>query len=331
MKKNTKIHKIEISHKTIILTIVFLIALFLVWQIRDLLLLFFICFILMESLNPTVERLEKLKIPRSIAIVFLYIVMLSFLSFAVAGVIPVLIEQTSGLIHSLPDLMENINFLGLSAKDISSQLRILESLPSGIAKTTLSFFSNIFSGFLILMITFYFLIERKKFNKHSFRFFGIKASKKSIEIMENIEKRLGSWVNAELLLMLVVGLLSYVGYLVLGLEFAVPLAILAGVLELIPNIGPTVATVVALLVGLAVSPVLALLALVWGITVQQIENNFIVPKIMKETVGLNPLMTISLLAIGGKLGGVLGAILAIPAYLTIEAIVKTLWEDKRNK
>ncbi|MBU4210354.1 AI-2E family transporter [Patescibacteria group bacterium] len=330
MKKEEKqVHKIEISHKTIIFAVIFLGSLLLVWKIRELLVLFFICFILMESLNPTVERLEKFKIPRGVAIVFLYIIMLTFLSFGIAGVIPVLIEQTTGLINSFPRLIEEINFFGLSAMDISSQLKILENLPANITKATLSVFSNLFSGFLVLMITFYLLVERKKFKKYSLDLFGKKGSQKTMKIMEHLEKRLGSWVNAELILMLAVGLLSYVGYLILGLQFAVPLAILAGILELVPNIGPTVATIVAMIIGFSMSPVLGLLSLVWGITVQQIENNFIVPKVMKTAVGLNPLVTIFLLAIGAKLAGISGAVLAIPAYLTTETLIKVFWKEKK--
>ncbi|RLC33466.1 hypothetical protein DRH14_04815, partial [Candidatus Shapirobacteria bacterium] len=169
--------------------------------------------------------------------------------------------------------------------------------------------------------------ERKSFWKYSLKFFGKKDGSMVMRIMKNLEKSLGAWVNAELLLMLIVGLLSYVGYVILGLDFALPLGILAGLLEVIPNIGPTVATVMAMIVGFSMSPVLGLLSLFWGITVQQIENNLIVPKIMKKAVGLNPLVTVLLLAVGAKIAGISGAVLTIPVYLAVESIVKS-WKKE---
>jgi len=112
--------------------------------------------------------------------------------------------------------------------------------------------------------------------------------------------------------------------LLLGLNYALPLALIAGLLEIVPNIGPTVSTVLAAVVALTISPLTALLTVAWGIFVQQLENNLIVPKIMKHTVGLNPLVTIFFLLVGAKLAGVAGAILAIPVFLTIDAVLRVL-------
>jgi predicted PurR-regulated permease PerM len=149
--------------------------------------------------------------------------------------------------------------------------------------------------------------------------------------MNNIESSLGSWVNAQLLLMLIIGLLSYIGYLVLGLKYAVPLAIIAGLLEAIPNIGPIVTTVIASLFALTISPLTALFTVIFGILVQQLENNFIVPKVMSKSVGLNPLVTILLIISGSQLAGIVGALLAIPLFLTIQAVVKGLSKDPEQK
>jgi len=128
--------------------------------------------------------------------------------------------------------------------------------------------------------------------------------------------------------MLIIGILSYIGYLIIGLDYALPLAIIAGLLELVPNIGPTIASLVAGIFGLTISPLTAVLAVIWGIVVQQLENNFIVPKIMKETVGINPLVTIILITAGAKLGGIAGAVIAVPLYIMIDTVFKTLSEAK---
>ncbi len=316
--------KFEISNKTVIFTILFLASLFLLWQVRALIILLFISFVFMEAINPAIVRLERVKIPRPLAILIIYIIILAIISFAVAGIVPILVEQTTGLVQTLPSTLSNIQIFGASPVDLSSQFKILENLPGGIAKTAISLVSNIISAFVILFLTFYLLLEKKNFSKYSLEMFGENGQKKAIAIVERLETRLGSWVTAEFFLMTIIGALSYIAYLALGLKYAVPLAIFAGLLEAVPSIGPTVATLVAALVGFTVSPLTGCLTIAAGVVVQQLENNIIVPRIMKQTVGFNPLVTILLIAAGAKLGGVVGAILALPIFLTIETVAKVL-------
>lgn len=320
--------KIEISYKTIVFTVVFIISLFLLWALRDLIFLFFVCFMLMEALNPIVNKLQKLKIPRLGAIVLIYIAIITFFSFVFASIIPVLVEQTSGLVKTLPYTFEHFQILGYTAVDLSSQLKIIETIPGDIAKTVVSVFSNILSGFFVLVITLYLLLERKNFDQYSLQLFGHSGQSKAIGIVNLLEKRLGSWVIGELVLMSIIGLLSYLGYLILGLEFAVPLALIAGILELVPNIGPIFSTLIAAVIGLTVSPLTSLLVIIWGIIIQQLENNLIVPKVMKEAVGLSPIVTIFTIAVGAKFGGIGGAIIAVPIYLTIETVIRVLYSKK---
>jgi len=326
-----KPQRIEISYKTILFIAGFLALLALLWQIKSILILFFVCFIFMEAMNPTINRLEKYKIPRPLGILMVYSLIITIISIAIAGIIPIFVEQTGGLVDSLPRVFNSIEIFGIKpqAIDWTSQIQILENLPGEIAKTVLSLFSNVLSGFIILVVTFYMLLERKNIQKYSFHFFGKNGRTTTVKILENLENRLGHWLNAELVLMTTIGILSYLGYSLIGLTYTVPLAIIAGLLEAVPNIGPTVATILAAIVGLTISPLHGLLAVVLGILIQQIENNFLVPKVMKETVGLNPLITILIIAVGAKLGGVVGAVLGIPVYLTIEVILRVLTEIKK--
>lgn len=320
--------KIEISYKTIVFTILFLLALIILWQVRALIVLLFVSFVLMEVLNPAVTRLEKYKIPRPLGIFILYVIILTVISFVVAGIVPILVEQTTGLIKTLPEALKNIKIFGSSAIDLSSQFKILENIPGEIAKTAISLVSNVISGFVVLFLTFYLLLEKKNFAKYSFDMFGEKGKQKVIAIIENLESRLGSWVRAEMFLMTIIGLISYLGYVLLGLNYSIPLAIFAGLLEAVPSIGPTVATAVAALVGFSISNPVGIFTIIVGIIIQQLENTLIVPRIMKQTVGFNPLVTILLIASGAKLGGVMGAILALPFFLTLQTIFKVLVDKK---
>lgn len=113
----------------------------------------------------------------------------------------------------------------------------------------------------------------------------------------------------------------YIGLFFLGIEFAIPLAVLAGLLEMVPTVGPILSAVPAILVAFSHSPVLALSVLALYIIVQQVENNILVPLIMKRSVGLSPVLTILALMIGGRFAGIAGAILAVPILLTIQEII----------
>ena len=322
-----KAQKVEITHRTIIFTVLFLISLLVLWQLRALILTVFLCFLFMEGLHPPVNWLEKTKMPRALAIFIVYLFIIAILSFSVVGVIPDLVEQSTTLIKNLPMALKNIDILGLNFVDFSSQFKILENLPENITSLVVAIFSNIFSIFIFFVITFYLLLERKNFDKYLKNIFGQK-SLKAINVFNQLEKRLSMWVSAQLMLMLIIGILSYFGYVIIGVNFALPLAIIAAILELVPNIGPTIASILAGIFGLTISPITGVLAVIWGIIVQQLENNFIVPKIMKEAIGINPLITILLIASGARLGGVVGAIIALPLYITVETIYRALNTDK---
>jgi len=322
-----KAQKVEITHRTIIFTVLFLISLLVLWQLRALILTVFLCFLFMEGLHPIVNWLEKTKMPRALAIFIVYLFIIAILSFSVVGVIPDHVEQSTILIKNLPMALKNIDILGLNFVDFSSQFKILENLPENITSLVVAIFSNVLSIFIFFVITFYLLLERKNFDKYLKNIFGQK-SLKAINVFNQLEKRLSMWVGAQLMLMLIIGILSYFGYVIIGVNFALPLAIIAAILELVPNIGPTIASILAGIFGLTISPITGVLAVIWGIIVQQLENNFIVPKIMKEATGINPLITILLIASGARLGGVVGAIIALPLYITVETIYRALNTDK---
>ncbi len=317
--------KIEISPKTIVFTVLFLLALALLWSIRGIIVLIFVCFVLMEAINPTVTSLEKIKIPRLLSVSIIYLVILAILFFAFAGIVPVLVEQTTGLVKTLPDIIQNTNFFGKSAIDLSSQFKILEPLPGDIANIAVSIVSNIFYTIIVMMITFYLILERKHFHKYATNYFGDNAGNKISKIIDGLEARLGNWVNSQLILMISVGIISYLIYLILGLKYAVSLAIIAGILEIVPNIGAIIAVIFAAIIGLTISPTSALLVIACCTVLHLILNNFIIPKIMKETCNISPVITILLLVVGAQLGGIVGAILAVPVYMTIEVVIKIVF------
>lgn len=316
--------KIEISHRTIIFTIFFLIFICFLYQIRQVILLLFVSFITMAALNPLINKMEKFKIPRPVTILLIYFLFFGSLIGLIASFVPVLISQTALLLENLPQLIEKLNFLNvqISPSDYSDHLA---RIPGNAFKIIASTFSNLIGLFTFAVITFYLLMERKNMKGYLHVLFRRDGEKMAGEFIDKLEKKIGGWVRGELILMFLVGLMSYTGLLFLDLEFALPLAVLAGFLELVPNIGPTIAMIPAVIVGLAVSPVMGLTVAALYFLIQQLENNLIVPKVMQKSVGLNPLVTLVVLMIGLRLGGALGILLAVPIFLALKIIIETLY------
>ncbi len=322
--------KIEVSHRTIIFIAVFSVFLWLLFQIRQIILGLFIAVILMSSLNPSIEKLEGRKVPRWLAITLIYLLVLLFLGFAVGGLVPPLLEQTANLINRIPEFFRQFSFLGIDEKIIASQLSGLTSVPANIFKFIAGIFSNIVGIFALGIITFYLLLERKSLDRYLTVLFGEDKEKQIEKVIDKIEDRLGNWVRGQFLLMVIVGVLNYIGFRIIGISFALPLAILAFLFEIIPNIGPTTAAFPAILIGLTVSPYHALATAGWCFLVQQIENSILVPRIMKQVAGVNPLVSILALAVGFKIAGIGGAILAIPTFIVLEVIVGVIYSSKKN-
>ena len=327
--------KIEISHKTIIFTVIFLIAIWFLYFLRSVLLLLFLALILMSALNPLVDRLEKRRFPRVLAIVLIYLSIFIIIGLAIWGIIPPLVNQTQNLVSRFPTYLESLRWMGIDRQMVYGQLNQLTerlgSISGGIIRTFVGFFQNVVSIIILLVISFYLLLERKNLGEYLLRFFGDNAEKKGMRIMDQIEKKLGGWVRAQIILMIVVGLMTFIGLTLLGIEYALPLAIFAGLLEIIPSIGPFIAAIPAVLIGFFISPLLGLAVAALYFLIQQIENDFIVPQLMAKACGINPLLTIIALITGFKLGGIIGAILAVPTILLISIILAEVSSSEKFK
>ncbi|MAG59582.1 hypothetical protein CMO96_02215 [Candidatus Woesebacteria bacterium] len=329
---------IEISHKTIIFTLLLLGFLWLVAQIVPLILGLFVALLLMTALNPWVDTLSKLGVPRGLAILAVYILLISILAAGLTSIIPPLVEQTTNLVNSLPMLFEEVavwlESVGLSGVDgtlIASQVSQLDTLPANLLKVIVSVFSNIVAVFMSLVVTFYLLLERKNLNKYLLVLFGEGGEKDAKRFVDRLEERLGGWVRGELALMFIVGVVTYIGLILLGIPYALPLAILAGLLEIIPGVGPFISAVPAVLLSLTISPAMALAVAALYFLVQQVENSVIVPKVMQTVVGVNPLVTIIVIIVGLKLAGVLGALLAVPIVIVIQVVAVEIFSIKALK
>lgn len=315
---------IDISPSAIFIILVVIGSIFFISSIIHILVLLFASLIIAFSVNPLIQKLENKRIPRALSsIVVLAVVFVGF-GFIISTLISPIADQSQQLIQKLPDLINKILPYKLNFSDFSAQL---SSVPGKFVNIALDTFSGIISVLAVVVVSYYLLQDRAHFDDYLKFWFGGNAEKYS-KIVTDLETQVGLWFRGELLLMFIIGLMAYLGYVIIGASYALPLALIAGLLEIVPNIGPIVATVFAAIVGFSVSPAMGIGAVVVNIIIQQLENNFITPTVMKRAAGLNPIVTILAIMIGLQIGGPLMSILAIPLVLSIRVVLTHL---KMNK
>ncbi len=313
--------KVEISYKTIVFTFLLLILFWFLYVVRDVILEFFVALLIMAILNPLVAKLSKRKIPRGVSILVVYLLLFGCVGFTIAAVAPPLVEQSSSFINNLPRFMNQLGISTTINSQITQQfISLIEILPAEIAKLTVSLFGNILSVIAVFVIAFYLLAEREDLNKQLGIFLGDKKNQKLGSTIDILEKRLGSWARGQGALMLVVGMANYIGLRLLGLPFALPLSILAGLMEIVPYIGPVLAAIPAVIIGFGISPVLGIATIALTFLIQQLENYVFVPKIIQKSTGVDPIVTLLSLAIGFRLAGMIGLLISVPVFITVRLL-----------
>ena len=341
MQKQT----IDISYESILKVVLVLFALFFLSQLLNIIFIISISVILALIANPAVDKMQRKKIPRVAGVSILFSIAFAIIGLIIYIVVPPLAKEAGQLASQLPIYLSSIgldysvikeqflNFFSYGTSESSQNvlLRVGESIENATSSTISKIF-NILGGFLsavlILVISFYFIVEEKGIEKFVKTVIPYDFRSQAMRIIKKVESKLGKWFVGQLVLGLIVGLLSYIGLTILGVPYALVLAIIAGSMELIPYIGPTLASIPAILIAFTVSPFLALLTFVLYFLIQQFENYLIVPKVMEKSVGLHPVIIIIAMLVGGQLAGIIGVILAIPVTTIASIILEDLYGNK---
>jgi len=314
--------QVGVSYRTVVYTILTLLSLWILFVVRDVIFLLMAAFVVMAGLRPFVDRIEKFKIPRSIAIVLTYVILASVIALIATLIIPPLVWQFQKMLEQLQEyILPLLPFLESSTGNLTDQI---PKLSQNVLKITTGVFSTVIGFFTFGIITFYMLVERRHFKTFLDNLIGRKVERKISVIIVAIERKLGAWVIGQLALAVIVGVITYIGLTLLGVEFALSLSIIAGIFEIVPIIGPIISAIPAVLVALTMSPMMALLVAGLFFVVQQLENNIFVPIVMRRAVGIPPIVTILALTIGGKLAGVAGIMLAVPLVVAMQVIFQSL-------
>jgi len=332
------IKKIEISTATIFKTILILLALVFLYMVRDIVLLLFIAVIIAAALDPAVNFLQKKKIPRSASALLIYLVLFSIVALIISFLIPPLgtqirdfsshssqyLKSTGGEFSLERGFFSSDNISVAVGKIISEFGNGLTDITQNIFSKTVGILSGLISVIVVFSMAFYMVMNEDGIKKF---FVSITPQMKkdyAANLTDRIKDKIGKWMAGQLVLMVIIFALDYIGLSLIGIPYALVLAILAGILEIVPYVGPIVAAVPGVVLGFLVSPVTGLLALVVYAIAQQFETHVVVPQVMKKAVGLNPVVTIVAIMIGFKLAGVLGAIISVPAATAISLFISDL-------
>lgn len=331
-----------ISTISILKILAILLGLFFLYTVRDVLIIILIALILTAALDPMVDWLQRHKIPRPLGLLILYAGLVGGFFLVVGLIIPPLIEQFQQLAEALPSQLERfLSATGLGhwvqtqgagdvEKLLTSFFTSVDQPVSKVFSTLTDVFSGLLTGVLVLVITFYLTVQEQGIKKFIRSIVPVRHQPYVTSLVNRVQNKIGGWFRGQLILMGFVGVLVYVGLLLLGVKFALLLALLAMLLELIPFLGPILAAIPAVIMAFSHSPLTAFLVAALFVVVNLIENHLLVPKTMQKAVGLNPVVIIAAMLIGAKLAGILGVILAVPVTTAIAEFLSDFFEDRRN-
>jgi len=335
---------ISITTNTILRIIVILLFLGFLFLIKDVLVLIFVAIILAAAFDPLIDWLQKFKIPRALSILLIYVVVIFFVGWSIyllAGPIAEqVLEISKAFPHFYSELQQNligvVDLNNLFSKEVinSSVTDITKNLgqaTSGIFNIIGSVFGGIISLFMVLVITFYLTVEEDGAKRFINSITSIKHQPYVSKLILAIQRRMGYWLRGQLLLSLIIFIMVYIGLTILGIKYALILALISGIFEIVPFIGPWVAAVPGVFLAFSQGSSKALMVAIMYIVIQQLENNLITPKIMGKSTGLNPLIVLIAIIIGAQLSGVMGALLAVPVALAIAIYVESLISEKKTR
>lgn len=306
------------------------------YTIRQVLVFLVVALVFASSLKPYVDALERRGLHRGLAILILYIGVLIGLGLLLYAVVPPLVREGTALVTHLPQYIDQfeawrteaeanvpiLSFLPHPGQLLDSVSQVLPSVATGALQFTLGFAGVLAGTLSVFVIAFYWLLERDHIQRRWLGLLPPPRRRRAERVWEEMEARVGGWLRGQLVLCGAVGLMSLIGLSLLGVRYAVFLAVLAGLTEAIPTIGPVLAAIPAILVAFTESPLLAAAVLGLYILVQQSENNILVPKIMERAVGISPLTVLVSMLVGATLLGIAGIILAVPVASAIHVLLQ---------
>ena len=329
----------------VVLATVFVVCVFLIfwllYRLSFLIFLLFVAIVIGTALRPTVEWLRRRGVSRIAGIIIIYILLAGLAIGFLALIFPLIADQATQLSQNLPEyygeirralLNSNNRLLQNIALRIPAQLSLSLVTDSTTEEAVLNqvtqtvFYSDlavkgILSVLAVFLLAYYWTQESNQVIRTLIRLVPLNRRHETQQFLQLAERKIGGYVRGQGILCLVVGLAAFVFYTLIGLPYTLVLAIFAGIMELIPVFGPALGAIPALLAGLSIEPGKALWVLVATGIIQMMENLWLVPRIMKNSMGVNPIIILLSLVAFGSVFGFAGALLALPLAAIIQLVL----------
>lgn len=313
----------------------------LLWYLRELVLIVLASIVIASAIEPAARGLRKYKIPRVIAILFVYLAFFGAFFSVIFFLLPPVLDETAAMLTTLPSYLESVgvhNTLNNSAiletrtllNDFSlrSTTNDINTFMAGLSGDFLLAMSVIFGGafsfVLIVVFSFYFAVNERGVEEFLRVVTPVRHESYVLGLWRRTQQKIGLWMQGQFLLAILIATLTYLGLSIMGIPYALVLAVIAGVMELIPVFGPILAAIPAIAVAAGSGGVsIAFAVAAFYIIIQQFENHLIYPLVVTKVVGVPPMLVILALLIGAKLAGILGILLSVP----LAAAAQELFND----
>lgn len=309
---------------------------------RGALLIIYVATLFAIGLSPVVASIEnrrsaraEARVPRWVAILAIYLGLLGIFVGIGILVIPALVQQARDLWTNLPMLLHTaqqwlINH-GLLSREFTVQEAVQQTnSPDAVGRIMSAIWGvigGIFGFITILILAFYILVDAETIVRTFVRLFPARERGRVEGACRRVTAKVSAWLAGQILLAGVIGVTAAIALWLLGVPYFYVLALIAGIGEMIPIVGPVLSAIPAILVALTQSPALALAVLVFWIVQQQFESHVLVPRVMSKQVGISSVVVVSALLVGGSILGVVGAILAVPTAAIVQVLFEELFPD----
>jgi predicted PurR-regulated permease PerM len=329
---------VEITFSTVARTVAFLVLLYILYYLSDIVLILLTSVMIATAISPFVEWFTHKKIPRIVSALILYITVFGIVASIIYFFVPPLFVDVVDLRAHLPGYIQSIDALGgTPIKDAVATFSLDQIFPAinktilglsgGFFEATNVIFGGVFSFVLIVVFSFYLTVQEKGIENILRLLTPLQYEPYILDLWARSKKKIGFWMQGQLLLGFIIGVFVYLGLMVFGVKYALVLAIFAAIFELIPVFGPVMSAVPAVIFASTQGIGLAIVVLCFYIIIQQFENHLIYPLVVRKVVGVPPLVSIIALIVGGKLAGFLGILISMP----IATIIMELIDDMEKR
>ncbi|MCX6723859.1 MAG: AI-2E family transporter [Candidatus Staskawiczbacteria bacterium] len=332
---------LDVSWQTIAKIFLAIFVFYFIYLTKEIALWFFFALAISVLLAPAIDFLQKFWVPKILAVVFVYLSIFGILGILIYLTAPLFIAELKQLSQHLPDYFEQISPIlqqtGIDtakAFDDFTKLLVggLAQSSKGVMSAVATFFGGLYSTAFILTAAFFLSLEDKAFEKFLTLVFPKRFEENIVTLFQRAQNKVSGWFGARILSCLFVGVASFVVFFIFGVKYAFILALISGVLNFVPYIGPWITTVL-LIVFIAVSSgswLTVLYILIAVFIIQEIDNKILTPLLMKKLVDVPPVLVLISLLVGAKLFGFLGTIFAVPVFGIIFEFVKEFLEKRRE-